>query len=173
MTDLPVKLNLGCGRDLRKGYVNVDRRPPVDLIFDLDSLPWPFASDSVDEIYMSHILEHLKEPKLALRECHRILKPGGLLEIRVPHRKYRGAYCLGHRTYFDEHSLGGFTGKGSERSCDSEKLFEEVDVHVHHDWGFLPPLRPWHLNRYVGRWEWERLPLGSVAEVHYLLEAVK
>lgn len=47
-------------------------------------LPWPDASFST--VYASHLLEHLYhgEGKRLMRECYRVLKPGGVLRIVVP-----------------------------------------------------------------------------------------
>jgi SAM-dependent methyltransferase len=52
-----------------------------------------------DVILMSHSLEHLPNPLAALKECHRILKPGGRLVIGVPNfdcpaRRFFGSYWL-------------------------------------------------------------------------------
>lgn len=46
------KLNLGCGKDIKKEYVNLDIRkfPGVDIIHDLNKFPYPFKDDSFDEI---------------------------------------------------------------------------------------------------------------------------
>jgi hypothetical protein len=48
--------------------------------------PLPFADCTFEAIYHSHLLEHLRR-ELALpflRECHRVLRPGGVLRIAVP-----------------------------------------------------------------------------------------
>jgi ubiquinone/menaquinone biosynthesis C-methylase UbiE len=70
-----------------EGYVNVDWSADAqpDIVHDLNSLPLPFSDNSVDEVYMSHCLEHLERPFNVMRDIHRILKPGGIADIRVPH----------------------------------------------------------------------------------------
>ncbi|CAA7617323.1 class I SAM-dependent methyltransferase [Magnetospirillum sp. UT-4] len=86
-----MKLNLGCGRDRRPGYVNVDKYATFapDRVVDLEAPPWPFPDGAVDEIVLHHVLEHLgqsTEVFLAIiRELYRVLKPGGVAEITVPH----------------------------------------------------------------------------------------
>jgi autotransporter strand-loop-strand O-heptosyltransferase len=82
-----VKLNLGCGNDIRPGYVNIDRfnnTGQVDLCSDFTVLP--FKDESVDEIYTSHIFEHvsINDVYSVIDEWKRVLKIGGKLEIRVP-----------------------------------------------------------------------------------------
>ena len=46
----------------------------------------PFRSNSIDVIYSSHFLEHLNETDgcFFVSECHRCLKPSGILRIAVP-----------------------------------------------------------------------------------------
>ena len=48
----------------------------------------PFADQSFDSILLTEVLEHLPDDRAALRELHRILKPGGVLSISVPHTDY-------------------------------------------------------------------------------------
>ncbi|MBX4212651.1 hypothetical protein KW787_04335 [Candidatus Pacearchaeota archaeon] len=83
-----MKLNLGCGADLRPGYVNVDFREHlgVDNVVDLSILPWPFASDFAEEIMMLDFLEHFpyRDTKKILLECWRVLVPDGKIVIQVP-----------------------------------------------------------------------------------------
>lgn len=86
-----MKLNLGCGRDKRVGYVNVDKYAVLepDLVVDLEAPPWPFADASIDEIALHHVLEHLGQATptflAIIQELHRVLKPNGVIEITVPH----------------------------------------------------------------------------------------
>ena len=86
-----MKLNLGCGDDLRPGYINCDcvQLPGVDQVVDLDR-PIPFADDSVDEIILIDVLEHVDDILKTMEELHRVLKKGGRLIIRVP---YWNSWC--------------------------------------------------------------------------------
>ncbi len=80
------KLNLGCGQDIRKGWVNLDivKHEGVDVVHDLNQLPLPFSDESFDFIGCYDILEHVEWIPL-MGEIHRILRKGGKVEIRVPH----------------------------------------------------------------------------------------
>ncbi len=81
------KLNLGCGEAKKDGYVNIDWQPIVkpDILHNLNVFPYPFSDNDFDLIEAFHILEHLDKPFLVMKELHRILKPGGILIIKVPH----------------------------------------------------------------------------------------
>jgi len=96
------RLNLGCGQFPLAGYLNVDISPaaPADLRLDLDQIPYPFPDRQFDEIVASHLLEHLRDPFAAMREWHRLLRPGGRLEVRVPHFS-RGFTHPDHKRGFD------------------------------------------------------------------------
>lgn len=96
------KLNIGSGERPMEGYVNVDWQDAssVDVVHDLNQLPYPFEDNSIDEIYISHVLEHLDRPFFVMKEFHRILKNGGVLHIKVPHFS-RGFTHAEHAHGFD------------------------------------------------------------------------
>ena len=77
-------LNLGCWRDYREGFTNVDLKPPADVVHDLTVVPWPFEDESYDYILASDILEHLPDFASFMNECHRVLTYGGVLDVIVP-----------------------------------------------------------------------------------------
>jgi ubiquinone/menaquinone biosynthesis C-methylase UbiE len=78
------KLDLGCGDERYPGYVGVDFDAmwKPDVIADFETLPFPDAS--VEAIYASHVLEHVRFDSPALAEWKRVLEPGGLLTVAVP-----------------------------------------------------------------------------------------
>ena len=86
---MEIKYNLGCGEDKRRGFINIDRSRKVspDILGDVTITPWIWGSESsVDLIFADNLFEHIREERLlkVMQECHRVLKPGGLLQIRVP-----------------------------------------------------------------------------------------
>lgn len=82
-----MKLNLGCGKDYRPGWVNVDtsRKVKADFYFDLRK-KFPFKDNRFDFILAQDILEHFtrEEGVKFLKECWRVLKPKGKIRIRTP-----------------------------------------------------------------------------------------
>lgn len=87
-----VKLNLGCGTARLPGFINVDKFGSPDQITDLEQFPWPWETNSVLEIKLFHVLEHLGESSevfiKCIKELYRISVPNALIEIRVPHPRH-------------------------------------------------------------------------------------
>jgi ubiquinone/menaquinone biosynthesis C-methylase UbiE len=81
------KLHLGCGEEIKKGYVNLDLLPikGVDVVWDCDKFPYPFKDDEFDEVYTSHTLEHLEDLVAVMTELERICKNKAKIKIVVPH----------------------------------------------------------------------------------------
>jgi len=81
-----LKLNLGCGEDIREGYCNIDIRdlPNVDIVCDVSQLP--FEPGTVDEILASDIYEHVshRDSLDLLKHWSDLLKEDGVLIIRAP-----------------------------------------------------------------------------------------
>jgi predicted SAM-dependent methyltransferase len=67
----------------------------VDLVWNLNR-PLPFRANTADAIFHEHVLEHLTlEHGLSfLKQCHRVLKTGGVLRVGVPDAgAYVSSYC--------------------------------------------------------------------------------
>lgn len=100
------KINLGCGNDILKGFENYDLYPLNDNVkkIDLNKLPLPFESNSIDEICLSQVLEHLTvHPYDFINECYRILKHEGKMFIGVPSFSHSLQHIRGYhpKWYFD------------------------------------------------------------------------
>lgn len=80
-------LNLGCGNTPLAGAYNHDRThfaPHVDVAWDLNATPWPWADEQIDTIVAHSVLEHLDSFYAFFDEAWRILTPGGTIEVIVP-----------------------------------------------------------------------------------------
>jgi len=75
-----MKLHFGCGRNILEGWLNLDL-PGTNV-----AKPLQFEDGTVDFIFHEHLLEHLDEVDgfNFIKECHRILNPGGVLRITCP-----------------------------------------------------------------------------------------
>ena len=89
-----MKLNLGCGNKIYDGYINVDKFDiyNVDIQHDLEKFPYPFEDNWVEEIILSHVLEHIgQNPDIfikILKEFYRVCKNQALIKIAVPHPRH-------------------------------------------------------------------------------------
>jgi SAM-dependent methyltransferase len=99
MEPVPVKLlrlDLACGENCAEGFdgVEIEQLEGVKYVHDLTTFPWPFETDSVDEVRCSHYLEHLDgdEQMAFMVELHRILKPGSGALITTPFGGHARAY---------------------------------------------------------------------------------
>jgi len=101
----------------------------------------PFAESSFAAITMIELIEHLRDPAGAVRECFRLLRPGGVLVIQTANMaglqaKYHGRdynyYLPGHLSYFTKRNLKELLlAEGFSRV----KVFHPVEF------GLLPKLR--------------------------------
>lgn len=74
------------GDEARLAWARRERVPAALVRSDIQRLP--FLDGSFDKILMSEVLEHLPDDAAGLRELHRILRPGGILALSVPHARY-------------------------------------------------------------------------------------
>lgn len=124
-------LDLGCGKNKEPGAIGVDNvaLDTVDVIHDLLDFPYPFENESIDEVILSHVLEHfvLDDIIKILNEAGRILKKEGVVTISVPHVYSPVAFTdPGHKTFFTYQTLYYFT-KGHAASY-------RRDLKLKNDW---------------------------------------
>ena len=112
-------LNLGAGAKQLRLAVPLDL---PDWNADEDDIPYP--DESVTTIYALHFLEHVKDPIAVLRECQRVLIPGGHLNVVVPHWNTQLAHSdLDHKSFWDEETWS--------------RIFQnEYYAKNHKDWSF-------------------------------------
>jgi len=85
----PGRLNVGCGRNVLSGWINLDiaKLPGVDVVADIEkcsTTPLPLDTDSVEEFLLSHVIEHVHASLELMQELYRIAKPNAKATIRVP-----------------------------------------------------------------------------------------
>jgi SAM-dependent methyltransferase len=176
-------LDLGCGKNKVPGSVGVDmcQLPGVDVTHELSRFPYPFETNSVDEIHMNHVLEHLDDTVTVLAELWRISKPGGRVHIRVPH--FSGPYawkdpthkrCFTSETfnYFGANSCSYYTrGRFAVKSVRLRYFIDPGYRLVYRLWGrcvqWLLDAHPTFSERFV------LYLIGGIDEIDVTLEAVK
>ena len=169
-------LNFGCGQVHLNGWVNADIDASVnpDILINPNAARLPFLGNYFDYILADNVIEHLPEDKvrLLLEEFHRILRPGGRVEIYVPH-------FTGILTKYRAH----YKGYGVNSFCDERDIFKVV-------WEEILPISRCSTAGYkfmrwlnwftpvfnLGRpWQqiMEKFWPGGFEEYHVLLEVVK
>lgn len=127
-------LNVGCGNRLIDGAVHLDRtkhRPEIDIVHDLNVLPWPLKDNSFDKIVALAVLEHLDIDLVAsLNECHRILKPGGQVVFKLPLQD-------GYNAYDDPTHRWFFTLRSFDQFCPETKRGKDYGFYTPHKWKFV------------------------------------
>lgn len=83
---MPVSIDLGCGFRKKPGAIGVDiaHLDDVDIIADVFH-PLPFRDSCVDELFASHLVEHVDDLLGFMGEVWRICKPGAVVHLRFPH----------------------------------------------------------------------------------------
>jgi SAM-dependent methyltransferase len=64
--------------------IRLDFEPIYELDVVADAQVLPFADASIDRISADSVLEHLAHPHHVIRECHRVLRPGGVMRLATP-----------------------------------------------------------------------------------------
>lgn len=85
-----MKLNVGCGRNILPGWVNLDSMglPGVDMVRDLEKLqtdPLWIDDNVVEEFLLSHVIEHVHNVIPMMQELHRVATPDAIMTVRCPH----------------------------------------------------------------------------------------
>jgi len=134
------------------GWVNVDATalPGVDVVADLEQCRTqrlPFEDDAVDELLLSHVLEHIDDTLGLMQELHRLARPGALVRIRSP---YGGSDDADedptHRRRFFLNSFGYY----------SQPFYWRADYGYRGDW------QPRRIVLFVDRRENAGLPAADV-----------
>jgi SAM-dependent methyltransferase len=129
-------LNIGCGTDIRPGYINLDKvtLPGVDIVWELTQFPYPFASNYFTSILLINVLEHIPDTIKVMEELYRLCKPGATITIRVPYwNSIEQATDITHVRSFSEFSMDYFDPEkplGKRRSYYSNARFAVNTVSV-------------------------------------------
>ena len=103
----------------------------VDFLADARALP--IADGTLDYLCSSHVLEHLPDPIAALHEWHRVLRPGGMLYLVVPDKRF--SFDQPRAVTTVDHLLRDFN-----EGTTIEDALVHVDEFVYQtDWSLLSP----------------------------------
>jgi len=163
-------LNVGSGqRPFPKPWINVDINPRWNPDIVADGATVSLDSDSAEVIVISHSLEHYGcgEGDMLIRNCRRILKPGGSLVVTVPDmRALAHAWIQGRLT--TQVYLTCVYGAYMNDEADRHKFgFDQSSL-----FSFLQSCGSWSS---IGRFNWRPIPGMDLARDFWILdcEAVK
>jgi SAM-dependent methyltransferase len=167
------KLQLGAGGHPVEGWLNTDLHDygrPTELVYLDVRKPFPLPDASFDFVYSEHMLEHLTydEGQRCLRECLRVLRPGGTIRIATPSlERIAGLYDAG--------DLEARYVRWAVETLDPEvdaPLPGVVVNNFFHSWGhrfIYDPQTLRHALRQAGFVDIEERPVGELE--HHLAEA--
>jgi predicted SAM-dependent methyltransferase len=147
--DKSIRLNIGSGLDYREGWINLDcsrftKNMKLDVDHDLNTFPYPFPDNSVDEVHMRHILEHLEEQDKVLAEIFRILKPGGKLNLIYPFWNNIDVGGFGHTHVYNQYFINYFINT-KERTKKMNREYSDVRFNLVSEIYF--PYNSWFLRK--------------------------
>lgn len=174
-----MKVNLGCGNDKKRGYVNCDISPAVkpDKVVDLEK-KLPFKDNSVDEIIAEHVLEHITNFVPLMHELYRVCKKNAVIYIKTPFYSSWGQFNdPTHLRFFTPFTFGYFKkGNYSHEVNIGKDMFEIEKVKINFgvgksgslNWIFNPIINLSH-KVYCRFFSW----IFPASEIKYKLKVLK
>jgi SAM-dependent methyltransferase len=100
----PLRIDIGCGGAKREGFIGVDSisGPAVDYVLDVTKARLPFDDATVDHVFSSHFLEHIKIHFHVFQEIGRVAKEGAKIEFWTPYAFSNEAFLYGHEMLLTE-----------------------------------------------------------------------
>lgn len=122
-------IDLGGAIAPRDGYESVDRTDAA-ICCNLNGA-WPFPNSSVGVIRACDVFEHLRDPLHTMRECYRVLAPGGYLLAQVPSTDGRGAFQdPTHVSYWNENSWLYYTHANWAKYIGAPVRFQAIRLYT-------------------------------------------
>lgn len=128
-----VVIELGCGPNKVAGAIGVDQfeSEHVDIVANIEN-GLPFLPDNcVDELFSRHVLEHIENLELLIKEIHRVLKPGGIHRVIVPHFSNPHFYSdYTHRRFFGLYTFDYFADETSKLKRKVPNFYNDIRFHI-------------------------------------------
>ncbi|MBQ4472562.1 MAG: class I SAM-dependent methyltransferase [Alphaproteobacteria bacterium] len=141
------KLQVGCGKNCLKDFVNLDICEPADIIWDVRN-GLPFKDNMFDVIFSEHFLEHIDFPNsvcLFIKEAYRVLRKNGKMIIGIPDTgKLLQAYGTRDKAFFEELIRRWYSSRDclefmdSPMNCVNYHMRDQLYHHKYssHLWGY-------------------------------------
>ena len=173
-------LELGCGNSKTKGAIGLDssKLPGVDVVWDLEKTPLPFKDGEFDEVRAYHLLEHIHNFLLLMKEINRITRKGGKVHIKVPFYSAWGQFNdPTHVRFFTPFTFEYFNkGTYSHQTHSNKNMFKIEEVRINFGVGdssklnfLFNPLINFNHKVYCRFFSW----IFPAAEIQYILRVIK
>ena len=149
-----MRLNLGCGNVKKPGFVNVDKLAlfQPDELVDLETLPWPWADDAVEEVTLSHVLEQMgAAPTLYLgimKELYRICRDAATVTVTATHPRHDSFFdnpnnvrpitvdglLLFSHTFFRQHRAQGYPDRPLGPELGIDFTIQSLNIALDEPW---------------------------------------
>lgn len=170
-------LDLGCGwnklipprkEDIVHGVDHVSN-DVVDVKCDLNER-LPFDDNSVDAVFSQHCVEHLRDKDRVFSEIHRVLKPGGIAFLKVPHFRGIQAENYDHITRWSSFSMNTFANANWYSANFPHFEIIKIGIKWREKSGWFDKIINWMINKSFTLSEtWLWFPLGGFHECQYLV----
>lgn len=174
-----MRLNMWCWNDIKSWYINVDivNLPWIDKVYNFELFPYPFRDNTFDEIYCSHVLEHMSDLWKIMEEFTRIWKNWCQIKVKVPYFASPNAYWdYTHKRSFNTNTFNYFL---PECYYNNANIFtKKLKIHYLSNYNFfksdLKNLVPdFFINILPKIYERFFCYIFPASEIHYLLEIKK
>lgn len=112
-----MKIHLGCGKNIKENYINIDAYVDFPGVEKLDIFNLPYPDNSVDEVLSEHLAEHIRfaDEEKFWKESFRVLRKGGVLICETPDLEwlckqfldsqddFKEFYNVGHKDHYFGH----------------------------------------------------------------------
>jgi SAM-dependent methyltransferase len=167
-------LDLGCGADKLPGALGVDlhAQPGVDLVHDLNVIPWPLPEGQFAAIHCRHVLEHLDDLVGVLNEIHRVGKTGARVSIVTPHFSSLSSWeDPTHRRHFARRSFAFFDA--AEKHALTNRRLRLLSAKITFGGGFWDALGRLHCHLWPNFWEKQLAFIWRARHIEVELEVIK
>lgn len=139
-------LEIGGGTNAAQGWLNIDtEHAEGSFLRPAQETPWPVPDNHLRLIWASHVMEHIpagRDRIATMNEAWRVLRPGGLLEIRLPSFPHWSAVAdPTHVSFWVPESLLYFTKQLGANADYGIQTWESVSIEVNDGWELRGVLR--------------------------------
>jgi len=146
----PVIVDIGCGAKKLNGAFGLDRRkePGVNVICDFEHAV-PLKTNSVDVVYMSHIMEHIRDLIPFLEEVYRVCHPGAEVRVIVPYYTSRGAFRDPTHVRFITEDTFQYFESPTDYGIKTNFRIEKIDFDMRKPFRYFPKYFQKRFRRYL------------------------